>query len=209
MITIVNDRVVRNNGLNRAINDAYYTYKPDIKYPIVVLKIETDPTLIDVNIHPTKQDIKMSKMDGLYKLIVDLIKNALYENLLIPVMNLKPKEEIINDEIVNNVIQEEESKYNEDNGIQTSLDLSYREEKKEVIVPNETIKNLVLYPVGLALGTYIIAENEDGVYLIDQHAAQERINYEKYLKALKEEQVTTTKMLIPILLNYLVVNLIK
>ena len=61
MITLVNGRVVRNNDLNRAINDAYYTYKPDIKFPIVVLKFETDPTLIDVNIHPTKQDIKLSK----------------------------------------------------------------------------------------------------------------------------------------------------
>ena len=51
MITIVNGRVVKNNDLNRAINDAYYTYKPDIKFPVVVLKFETDPTLIDVNIH--------------------------------------------------------------------------------------------------------------------------------------------------------------
>lgn len=44
------------------------------------------------------------------------------------------------------------------------------------------MKNFVLYPVGLALGTYIIAQNEEGIYLIDQHAAQERVNYERYLK---------------------------
>ena len=199
MITIVNDRVVKNMDLNRAINDAYYTYKPDIKYPIAVLKIDTDPTLIDVNIHPTKQDIKLSKVDELYNLIVGLIKEALYENLLIPVMNIKPKEEIDNENTVSNFIKEEESVYNakEDN-IQTTLDLSYKENKKDIIIPNEEVKNLVLYPVGLALGTYIIAENEDGIYLIDQHAAQERVNYEKYLKALKEEKVSTTKLLIPI-----------
>ena len=65
MITIVNDRVVKNYDINKAINDAYYTYKPDIKYPIVILKINTDPTLIDVNIHPTKQDIKIGKIDVL------------------------------------------------------------------------------------------------------------------------------------------------
>ena len=76
MIVIVNDRIVRNMDINRAINDAYYTYKPDIKYPIVVLKITTDPTLVDVNIHPTKQDIKLSKMDVLYDLIVTTIKKA-------------------------------------------------------------------------------------------------------------------------------------
>ena len=78
MITIVNGRIVKNFDLNRAINDAYYTYKPDIKFPIVVLKFETDPTLIDVNIHPTKQDIKLSKIDELYNMIVDTIKNKLY-----------------------------------------------------------------------------------------------------------------------------------
>ena len=76
MIVIVNDRIVRNMDINRAINDAYYTYKPDIKYPIVVLKITTDPTLVDVNIHPTKQDIKLSKMHVLYDLILTTIKKA-------------------------------------------------------------------------------------------------------------------------------------
>ena len=63
---------------------------------------------------------------------------------------------------------------------------------------NELIKKLELYPVGIALGTYIIAQNQDGVFLIDQHAAQERINYEKNLAALEAETVTTTSVLIPI-----------
>ena len=60
------------------------------------------------------------------------------------------------------------------------------------------MKKLILYPVGLALGTYIIAQNEEGMYLIDQHAAQERINYEKYLKALKESVTATVAPLFPI-----------
>ena len=63
------------------------------------------------------------------------------------------------------------------------------------------MKSLVLYPVGLALGTYIIAENDEGIYLIDQHAAQERINYERYMQALKKKEVTTTNLLIPITLE--------
>ena len=89
MITIVNGRVVKNNELNKTINDAYYTYKPDIKFPVVVLKIETDPTLIDVNIHPTKQDIKFSKMDALKDLVLNTIKKALYNSLLIPKVEVK------------------------------------------------------------------------------------------------------------------------
>lgn len=206
MITIVNGRVVKNNDLNRAINDAYYTYKPDSKYPVVVLKIEADPTLIDVNIHPTKQDIKFSKIDELCKMIIDTIKDVLYQNLLIPdAMPEISNNNTSKDEIINSVVKMYEEK---ENSTQTELDFSVKEEStgyekpeiestKEVII-NPEMKNLVLYPVGLALGTYIIAQNDEGVYMIDQHAAQERINYEKYLKALKEEKISSIAPLFPI-----------
>ena len=204
MITIVNGRVVRNNELNRAINDAYYTYKPDIKYPIVVLKFETDPTLIDVNIHPTKQDIKLSKENELYNMIVDTIKNKLYQELLIP-KALKEEVEIsLPTTMVKNEIIKEKTEEKKVELFQTELDFSVKEEPfeyeaetKEIII-NPELKKLVLYPVGLALGTYIIAQNDEGIYLIDQHAAQERINYDKYLKALREEKTNTIAPLFPI-----------
>lgn len=206
MITIVNGRVVKNNDLNRAINDAYYTYKPDIKFPIVVLKFETDPTLIDVNIHPTKQDIKLSKTEELYKMIVDTIKSKLYQELLIPKAikeestNISLPTNMIKNDIINEKIVDETPKET----FQTELDFSVKEQEFEYetetkdLVINKELKELVLYPVGLALGTYIIAQNEEGVYLIDQHAAQERINYDKYLKALKEEKTSTIAPLFPI-----------
>ncbi len=209
MITIVNGRIVRNNDLNRAINDAYYTYKPDIKFPIVVLKFETDPTLIDVNIHPTKQDIKLSKVEELYNMIVKTIKDKLYSELLIP-SALKEETFDINlpTNLIKNEIVEKKASEGTDNikdSYQTELDLSVKEEdssydssEAEQLIINPELKKLVLYPVGLALGTYIIAQNEEGVYLIDQHAAQERINYEKYLNALKNQKTTTVAPLFPI-----------
>lgn len=196
MITIVNGRVVRNQDLNRAINDAYYTYKPDIKYPMVILKIETDPTLIDVNIHPTKQDIKLSKVEALYTLIIDMIKKALYENLLIPTAKTPLLYNDVKEEVVHELEIREEST-NEKKEIQATFDLGKVEEKETVTI-NEELKSLKLYPVGLALGTYIIAQNEEGVYIIDQHAAQERINYERYLKALKEKEIHKIALLFPL-----------
>lgn len=198
-ITIVNDRVVKNYDINRAINDAYYTYKPDTKFPIVVLKIDTDPTLLDVNIHPTKQDVKLDKINDLYDLLLKMIKDALYQSLLIPDAVKKPEYNEIKDQYVENFIKEEEKKEeNYQSSSQVALDLSYEGEKDEPIVINEELKKLVLYPVGVALGTYIIAQNEEGVYLIDQHAAQERVNYERYLKALMKANVATTSLLFPI-----------
>ena len=94
LITLVNGRVVRNTELNRVINDAYHTYKPVDKYPIVVINIDVDPTLIDVNIHPTKMDIKFSKFDTLKELISNEIKNKLNATRLIP--RVESKEEIKN-----------------------------------------------------------------------------------------------------------------
>jgi len=201
MIVFVNDRVIKNFEINKAINDAYYTYKPDIKFPIVILKINTDPTLIDVNIHPTKQDIKMGKMDILTSLILNTLKDALYKNLLIPnAAERIPVSNPIKEELVNEVVKETESEYIGES-TQTTFDFVEAEKEtrnEESIVVNEEMKQLKLYPVGVAHGTYIIAENETGVFLIDQHAAQERINYEKNMKALIEKKVSTTNLLFPI-----------
>lgn len=202
--TFVNDRVIRNMDINRAINDAYYTYKPDGKYPIVVLKINTDPTLVDVNIHPTKQDIKLSKMTELYDLIYTTLKEVLYNNLLIPNALREESVNIIKDDVIKEIV----SGFTKDSTpVQTELNFKVEEnkheDKKELnvsedLAQNKEMKSLVLYPVGLLLGTYIAAENDEGIYLIDQHAAQERINYEKYMKALKNHVTATTNLLIPI-----------
>ena len=77
MITIVNGRVVRNMELNRIINDSYHSYKPDNRYPIVSIEINVYPILVEVNIHPTKMYIKLSKLEELLILIEKTIKDAL------------------------------------------------------------------------------------------------------------------------------------
>ncbi len=210
MNTIINGRVIRNIELNKIINDAYYTYKPDSTYPIVVIKIETDPTLIDVNVHPTKQDIKFSKMGELRDLLTKVIKEALYETMLIPnaIMettssNNEDKDfddEFIEsqlpsalfvreeDELPKNVLLSDESEPKNRIDVQTEIEFAPQK--------NVQIKSLELHPVGIALGTYIIAENKEGVYLIDQHAAVERINYEQVLKGLLTNKAKT--LLVPL-----------
>lgn len=194
--TIINGRVIRNADLIKIINDAYYTYKPDTVYPIVVIKIETDPTLIDVNIHPTKQDIKFSKMGELRDILTKAIKNALYETMLIPNALYGKKEpeqpddlDIIEEQLPSALFAHEppdltrEVKFCEVNE-HTKMKEDIQAELHFASAKNEEVRALELYPVGIALGTYIIAENGEGVYLIDQHAAVERMNYEKVLKSL-------------------------
>ena len=206
LTTIVNGRIVKNVELNKAINEGYYTYKPDIKYPIVVINISVDPTIIDVNIHPTKQDIKFSKQFELDSLVTKLIKDALYKSLLIPKVEVKevnydneinilkeekPKEYVVKKDL--KVLKDEQKQFNF-----ATVKKEVKNNKTDILEKNDTIKHLELYPCGLVMGTYIICENESNMYLIDQHAAQERINYERYLKHLKSEEIHTTDLLIPI-----------
>lgn len=207
MVTIVNGRVVRNSEINRVINDAYHSYKPDNRYPIVVLKIEVDPTLIDVNIHPTKMDIKFGKMEELCELIDTSIKKILSQKTLIPHIEVKPEVNKIEVEEV----KEEKPKYEE-----ITLELDRVQEKEEpyilinedLIVKKEVKLEEVIeekkerlpeiYPVGLVHGTYIICQNEQGMYMIDQHAAKERVNYEFYKRKLGNPSSDSIQLLFPI-----------
>ena len=132
IITLVNDRVIKNYELNKTIKECYHTYIPESKNPIVVLKIETDPILIDVNVHPTKMDIKFSKMDSLKELLTNSITQKLKTYNLIPEVkevyeNIKEKEE--NEDVV------EENTESQKNYQEYKLDL---EEDKEFLVKDES-----------------------------------------------------------------------
>ncbi|MDD3453466.1 MAG: DNA mismatch repair endonuclease MutL [Bacilli bacterium] len=205
IITLVNNRVVRNSELNRIINDAYHSYKPDNKYPVVVINIEVDPSLVDVNVHPTKMDIKFSKFEELKELIFKTIKNKLKNITLIPQIEIE-KEEVINNKPLYkefklnfDEIKEDTENYiiNEDlsNESQEILTYNYEEKKEKERLP-------IMYPIGVIHGTYIICQNENGMYLMDQHAAKERINYEICLNKLSNPSDDKIKLLIPLTLEY-------
>ena len=197
MITLVNGRVVTNQSVNRTIKDAYHTVLAETKFPIVVINIETDPTLIDVNIHPTKQDIKFSKLESLNDLLFSTIRAAINEA----------------DNTYKGYVEEVKESpvdYNHENNYRYTerkiedVRLQFDDEQEEIKYDSEAIKkeDVFIKPVGLALGTYLIAQDENVMYMIDIHAANERINYERYMKALKERDVYTTSMLFPITLEY-------
>ena len=202
IITIVNGRVVRNQDLNRVINDSYHSYKPDNRYPIVVLNIEVDPSLVDVNIHPTKMDIKFSNFDRLLELVSEIITNKISKKNLIPKKEvvIEPKEEIIvekpqYEEMTLDLerVSEEETYYKP---IEVNLDLTNTEvEKEDIEELGERMPEI--YPAGFVHGTYIIGQNEKGMYIIDQHAAKERINYEYYKEKLGHPTKEKISLLFP------------
>ena len=211
---LINGRVIRNLDIIRFITDSYHTYIPQDKYPIVVLKIEVDPILVDVNIHPTKMDVKFSKIDTLKELITKLITEKLESLTLIPDAAL----ETIVDENKTRIStvytpskfeefdeSKKESEFQEFEKMTLDFEIKERETIYDEKLPQaETKKDRIkkMYPVGLVHGTYIVAENEDGMFLIDQHAANERVNYEYYLKELSNPNKEIIDLLVPITLEF-------
>lgn len=184
--TIINGRVIKNYEINKTIIDFYHDYMPPEKYPYVVLYINVDPSLIDVNIHPTKSDIKFSKMATLTLLIEDSLKEAFKKESLIP--------SITNDKFNLDFYEGSKLDFVENTSMdltETYLDLKQYEEVK--IDTNQKFR-----VIGIFRKTYIILENSDGLYLVDQHAAAEKINFEKVLKYMLEETKSKIDLLVPI-----------
>jgi DNA mismatch repair protein MutL len=210
-ITIsVNKRIIKNISIQRAIIDGYDTLLTTGRYPIAFLNIDVDPYLVDVNVHPTKMEVRLSKEESLIELIKASIKEHLLSTNLIPEINNRPKVESVK-------IQEKfdftTSTIPENNNNKTGLNINENEENtdtldNEVLEIRENIDELKtinvhrkllpeLYIVGQVHGTYIVAQNDEGMFLIDQHAAQERVLYESFLSKINENQFDLQQLLIP------------
>ena len=236
MTTIINGRYIRSIPLAKAITKAYHTLLPIHTNPIVVLHIEMDPVLVDVNVHPTKLQVRFSKEKELYEFIEKTIRTHLRNTSLIPQMKREepraseqqamdlesirqrnvPKKEDIHvptstidthktSSIENN--WEAPASYENDTTVQESIvqlpPTPSKEEIEETFEePEQSERVPQMYPVGQVQGTYIIAQNETGMYMIDQHAAQERIKYEQYREMLAQPEKELQQLLIPITFEF-------
>lgn len=212
--TLVNGRVIKNNELNKCIIDCYHTYIHKDRYPVIILNIDVDPILVDINIHPTKMDIKFSKMDTLKDLLIKVITEKLEHLTLIPEVSVRDSysvsevhRQIVSKEIISEPQEEKEERVYEEvrldfevaeaNQEYESVKEEVEQSSKKEEIKEEKVRIKKMIPRGVVLLTYIVAENEDGMYLIDQHAAAERINYEKILKQMNEKPVIVD-LLVPI-----------
>ena len=207
MITILNHRNVYLPKVQKTLIESYKDYIFSSNYPFCVLDIEAEPTLVDVNVHPTKKEVRLSSENTLIELIYDGVKakleslNPLTEAEIKPIkkevetaplfetkkvdpvvyrprtMESVPVDLSFNDAILDSIKEEPiVSVKKEESNI--------KEEKVEVKEDNKVINKVVpeFKVIGQIKKTYIVLEGEDGFYLMDQHAAMERINYEKFQK---------------------------
>lgn len=240
--TFINGRYIRNLSLGYAVVNAYHTLLPIHRFPVAVLSIEMDASLVDVNVHPSKLEVRFSKEAELIQFITDELRRVLNETVLIPVLVKTPlaKQPMIQEQLElyrtapagdksqefnptkdrqplvprsnagmdNQAGMKGGSQFGSKSRSQTGSGLSY-EQMKQIIPQESNFTETVsrrqfpkLHPIGQMHGTYIIAQNEDGLFLIDQHAAHERINYEYYYEVFGNPTQASQDLLIPIHLEF-------
>lgn len=268
---IINGRYIKNYLINKAIIAGYRSKLMVGRYPVVAIEIDMDPLLLDVNVHPTKQEVRISKEKELMQLVESAIQDCLSKEQLIPdgLENLSFKKKIdlpmeeneqttfeLQQERIfeneNNEIKESEKFYispksdlphyqptsfgsetgHEIEKEQESIDIDILEENKTSDSYDKRVSELydqhqesplktadklmkkqastkesidqfpTLEYVGQMHGTYLFAQNEKGLYILDQHAAQERIKYEYFRKKIGEVSTDLQDLLVPIMLDY-------
>lgn len=230
MITLLNDRNVYVPKIQKAIIDAYSDFIFNSKYPFVILKIHVEYSLVDVNVHPSKREVRLSNEDKICDAINHMIKDKLLDKLpLTEAPSFQKEERVIPEEkIVNSLSDstkesislllddEDTSSLKEVNVIRPAkerievntpnIDLNsfdeelVKKEEKQVEEETPSFKKPRIEPLCQIHDTYIVCQALDGMYLIDQHAANERINYEKFNKALNAH-INIIEPLVPYMIN--------
>lgn len=205
---IANNRMIKNNKIINAVIEGYRTYLPVGKYPIVFLKIDLDPLLIDVNIHPQKLEVKFTEERMLLSLVTNTIKEQIKTLNLIPEIKEVRKEETYKYEKLNLTSVEEQPKLVKEDFVKfidkkvesSPNDLIDQYTENEVSITQQRKVPKMEY-IGTYMATYLLCQNDEGLYIIDQHAAAERIRYENYYEKFGNVSVDTMKLLIPITLD--------
>ena len=259
---VVNGRYIKNFQLTKAVIAGYGSKLMVGRYPMGVISIQMDAALVDVNVHPTKAEVRLSKEDQLSHLLSEAIRARLAKENLIPdAMDNLPKRErydLDQLELTLNKIspkttavshQGTEVRENADTNTEntpTSQPAMQAEAAVDLTINDLDDRSIFDEPQRLAAwdqryqtldanvapalvedtaasdlkrsepterfpdltylaqvhGTYLLAESGDGLYILDQHAAQERVNYEFYRQAIGEVSNDQQHLLVPIVLDY-------
>ena len=213
-IYFVNNRFIKSTLIDRALEEAYKDYLMLHKYPTVFLYFEIPSHLIDVNVHPTKREIRFFEGESLKCYIVDVIKNALINKELIKEIveehHEKPsvKESEINKEpfeTINHIIESSYNNYysSEIEKEDESTDINDKNEQltlfDDKFISEESIKKHRI--IGQLFNTYWLIEFENKLFIVDQHAAHEKVNYERLIKKLRNNENCSQNIYPPIVVS--------
>lgn len=238
-IYFINGRFIRSQILSRAIEEGYKEYLMQHKFPLCVLHITVeDKAQVDVNVHPTKMEVRFSDSSAIYQLITKAVAERLRSKEVIPETTL-PYERVVEkkknepmkpvpsassdnglkviEQVVKTMEQTkkesipepfelnrtksykvmEEMQYKADRGKTQDFVQESLFEKKILTQENRAKYRII----GQTFDTYWLVQYEDKLLIIDQHAAHEKVKYERLIKHFKEKQVESQNLLPPVIIS--------
>lgn len=191
----VNGRRIRDSGLTYAVEEAYHTLLMVERHPVAIIGVEVDPALVDVNVHPTKSEVKFAQSDQVFAAVQRAVRNALQEHAAIPrvaaVRAGTPE-----------IVPQREERGRPRQPALPRLGGPLFPEEEAAEPPAAASPGLPpLRVVGQVEGTYILAEGPEGIYIIDQHAAHERVLYERLTGERQRLAVRTQALLEPLIVE--------
>ena len=248
----INGRYIKSNVINAALLDAYAPFLMQHRYPFTALHIYIDSKLIDINVHPTKMELRFSNNEDVRSFLYSVVSEALSEKILIPEVTVgndtvrskakppveskqsagigaepfeakrreldkrsveKPKATEVLKESTSPFLETEKQNITEviRENIQETKQENIHETKQEKIqaVRQETlfeledsdIKEHDIKIIGQLFDTYWITEYKDSLYIIDQHAAHEKVLYERFMKQFENHEILSQNILPPIVIS--------
>lgn len=221
----VNGRHVRDKLINHAVRSAYQDVLHGDRQPILLLSIEIDPTLVDVNVHPAKTEVRFRDSRAVHQFVYHAIKDRLAKGA-----GQQASENNITNNYSGSLGIRPQAVYTTKDNLPLNLPMSTKEAMNQLFEPNTSnysrldaiqeesspstltgdttpvnvASDKVEYPLGHAVaqlhGIYILAQNQHGLVLVDMHAAHERVLYERFKTDL-DQQVSTQNLLVPMVLN--------
>ena len=224
-IAIVNGRVCDNQNISSAISTVYAQYLMKRNYPVTVLSIEIAPSKIDVNVHPTKAEVRFSDGNSVFSAVYHAIKNAVEADIedrriqfetihdeaeqpieSFPIIPSEPETSVEEQEEIRPFIfsfgkrSAEAETFREETDIERSIKENYRKMREKAREEQaEMSETQEMYRViGQVFGTYLLLEQKDRFIIVDQHAAVERLRYDKLIAAYHSGSIAVQPMLYPL-----------
>ncbi len=196
-------RPIEDESLSRAIEASYSTLLMRGRYPVCVLDISLEATNVDANVHPTKKEVRVTDLDQIAKTLRISVRRVLHQDEIPHSLGIPHGDRD------SGIIPQSTTSSGSTRGLmknsqplvehQTLLDHSQIEPKDEVMELRPLGGEFRI--IGQAMNLYILLETDDGILVVDQHAANERVMYERFRREVNEGSIGVQEMLEPIVLQ--------
>ena len=222
----INGRYIKSDIIQRAVEDAYKTILTIGKFPVAILHLLIEPENIDVNVHPTKMEVRFKDNERIYNFIYEAVRKALRSENLIPKVpfTTPPRQARAKLTHTQQTIPEPFQVERKENNRPTAKTMApeikpsnpympvakraglfVKETKQQETIKTQPPESRKVYRdytiVGQFFNTYWMIEIEDSIYMIDQHAAHERILYEKLLTDFYSSEPLKQALIEPLVMN--------